>query len=205
MFGPVERFRPILLLYKLADGMGRNVGVDGREEGVGIELAVLVVAFVLVLLRPSVDTDSRDCGRRMPVGMTLWDNALGALLLPSPESMELEDMGRNAVGAAEGGLEVRRRSLSLSFTGDGESSMIRTQPDVSAPPGVRRFSASKSTLCLRDFGIVAKRSSCEAERDDEAVDGAGEGDAFTGTGGGGMALAAVRLVTLPIRSRGTRV
>lgn len=45
-------------------GTGRNVGVVGRETGVGIELTVLVVAFVLTLLLPS---ESRDCGRRMPV------------------------------------------------------------------------------------------------------------------------------------------
>lgn len=188
--------------------MGRKVGVEGREEGVGIELVVLVVAFVLVLLRPSVDTDSLDCGRRM-VGMILCDKALDALLLlilDEGESMELEDTGRNAVGAAVGGLEVRRLSLSISFAGDGESSMIKTQPDVSPPPGVRLLSASKSTLCLRDFGMVAKRSSCfdETDRDDE-VDGAGEGEAFAGNGGGGIELAAGRVVTLPIRKRGTRV
>lgn len=44
------------------------MGVDGREIGVGIELAVLVVAFVLMLLRPS---ERRDCGRLMPVGIWL--------------------------------------------------------------------------------------------------------------------------------------
>ena len=70
--GPVERFVPAFPpLYKLAEGTGRNVGVDGRDEGVGMELAVLVVAFVLMLLRPSVEVDSLDCGRRMPVAITL--------------------------------------------------------------------------------------------------------------------------------------
>ena len=44
------------------------MGVVGREEGVGIELTVLVVAFVLTLLRPS---DTLDCGRRMPEGIAL--------------------------------------------------------------------------------------------------------------------------------------
>ena len=184
--------------------------MDGLEDGVGMELVVLVVALVPILLRPSVETESLDCGRRMPVGITLCDRALGALLLlpvEEGESIEEEDMGRNAVGA-EGGLDVRRRSFSLSLIGDGESSMIRTHPDVSAPPGVVAlpgvlFSASKSPLCLRDFGIVANRSSRECE--DEDVDGAGEAEAFTGTGGGGIALAALRLVTLPMRSRGTRV
>lgn len=40
----------------------------GREEGVGIELTVLVVAFVLTLLLPS---DTLDCGLRMPEGIVL--------------------------------------------------------------------------------------------------------------------------------------
>lgn len=184
--------------------------MDGLEEGVGIELVVLVVALVLVLLRPSVETESLDCGRRMPVGSTLCDRALVALLLlpaEEGESIEDDDTGRNAVGAEAWGLEVRRRSFSLSLPGDGESSMIRTHPEVSAPAGVVAlpgvlFSASMSMLCLRDFGIGANRSSREC---DEDVEGAGEAEAFTGTGGGGIALAALRLVTLPMRSRGTRV
>lgn len=181
------------------------MGVDGREEGVGMELVVLVVAFVPMLLRPSVDTESRDCGRRMPVDMAVCDKALGALLLPDGgESTDIEDMGRNAVGA-EGGLDVRRRSLSLSLAGDGESSMISTHPDES-PPGVRRASASRSTLCRRNFDFAVERSSEErAERDEDAVEGAGEGEAFAGMGGGGIAFAAERLVTEPIRSLGTRV
>lgn len=127
-----------------------------------MELVVLVVAFVLMLLRPSVDTESRDCGRRIPVGMAVCDKTLGDLLLPDGgESIETEDIGRNAVGA-EGGLDVRRRSLFLSLTGDGESSMISTHPDDS-PPGVRRASASRSTLCRRDFNFAVKRSSCVVE------------------------------------------
>ena len=167
---------------------------------------VLVVAFVLVLLRPSVEVDSLDCGRRIPVGMTLCDKALDARLLLAFEvgdSTETEDMGLKEVGA-DGGLEVRRRSFSLSLTGEGESSMMSTQPDES-PPGVRLASVSKSMLAFRDLGIVANRSSLETEREEEAVDGAGEAVALAGMGGGGMAFAAARLVTLPIRSRGTRV
>lgn len=59
-------------------GIGRNVGVAGRDVGVGIELAVLLVALVLILLLPSVDTESRDCD--LFVGATLCDNALGGRL-----------------------------------------------------------------------------------------------------------------------------
>lgn len=64
------RFRPVALAvegcaYSPGLGSGMNVGVAGREIGVGIELTVVVV---LILLRPSVEVDSRDCGLRDPEG-----------------------------------------------------------------------------------------------------------------------------------------
>lgn len=121
--------------YIPEEGIGRKVGVEGRDIGVGIELEVLVVALVLMLLLPSVDVDKRDCG--LLDGKTLCDKALGARLgmLDGDGDTEVEVIarGRNAEGAL--GLDVRRLSFSLSFTGDGESSMINTQPEVS-PPGV---------------------------------------------------------------------
>jgi hypothetical protein len=46
------------------------VGVAGRETGVGIELTV---AVVLMLLRPSVEVDSRDCGLLNPEDCAFWD------------------------------------------------------------------------------------------------------------------------------------
>lgn len=55
------------------------MGVEGRDEGVGMELVVLVVPLVLMLLLPSVETDSRDRGLRE--GKTLCESAIGALLL----------------------------------------------------------------------------------------------------------------------------
>jgi hypothetical protein len=51
-----------------------NVGVAGREVGVGIELTV---AVVLTLLRPSVEVDSRDCGLLSPEDCTFWDGTSG--------------------------------------------------------------------------------------------------------------------------------
>ena len=68
--GPLGRFRPVApaveeCAYSPALGSGMNVGVAGREMGVGIELTV---AVVLMLLRPSVEVDSRDCGRLVPEG-----------------------------------------------------------------------------------------------------------------------------------------
>lgn len=68
--GADERFWFGVLWYRPAVGTGRKVGVVGRETGVAIELAVLVVAFVLMLLLPS---DVRDCGLRMPVGILLCE------------------------------------------------------------------------------------------------------------------------------------
>lgn len=67
---PPGRFRPVApavegCAYSPALGSGMNVGVAGREMGVGIELTV---AVVLMLLRPSVEVDSRDCGLLDPEG-----------------------------------------------------------------------------------------------------------------------------------------
>ena len=64
--GPVGRFCAGVLWYRPATGIGRKVGVVGRDTGVGMELAVLVVALVLMLLLPS---EVRDCGRRALVGI----------------------------------------------------------------------------------------------------------------------------------------
>lgn len=69
--GPVGSLSPVPPLPYV--GRGKNVGVEGREDGVGMELVVLVVAFVLTLLRPSVETERRDCGRRVPEGIMLCD------------------------------------------------------------------------------------------------------------------------------------
>jgi len=73
--GPLGRFKPVAPAvegcgYNPELGRGMNVGVAGRETGVGIELTV---AVVLTLLRPSVEVDSRDCGLRNPEGCEIWD------------------------------------------------------------------------------------------------------------------------------------
>lgn len=79
--GPLGRFRPVApaveeCAYSPALGSGMNVGVAGRETGVGIELTV---AVVLMLLRPSVEVDSRDCGLRDPEDWAFWDGTSGVL------------------------------------------------------------------------------------------------------------------------------
>jgi len=71
--GPTERLPPFVELCRYPEATGREVGVEGRETEVGIELTV----DVLVL--PS--DERRDCGRRIPEGMALWLSALKLRML----------------------------------------------------------------------------------------------------------------------------
>jgi len=59
----MERFVPGVLVRRLLVDSGSNVGVAGREVGVGIELPVVVV----LRLAP----ERRDVGRRIPVFFVL--------------------------------------------------------------------------------------------------------------------------------------
>jgi hypothetical protein len=149
--GPVERFRPVIpaveeYAYSPADGTGRNVGVAGREVGVGIELVVAVV----LRLAP----ERRDCGRRIPA-FVLLNKELPLSLCDVGDTADVEAPRRKAVGAE--GLEVRLRSLSASFTGDGESSIMSTHPDVSAA-GVLAAFVSMSALLLTRLGFTLRSS-----------------------------------------------
>lgn len=148
--------------------MGRNVGVEGRDAGVKIELPDVVVAFVLTLLRPS---DKRDCGLRRPMGIVLWDSALGDRLL----NMEVGDAdAESVVRYADGALGL---DLRFSFTGVGESCISITHPSI----GLR--SISELTLDLLDFLLVLScEPECAERREDDDAEGAGEG-AATGAGG----------------------
>lgn len=121
------------------------------------------------------------------------------------EVAEVEALGRKVVGAK--GLETRLRSVSVSLTGDGESSMIRTHPEVSVA-GVRLVFDSISALRLTGTGLF--RSSPLARRDVDRFVVTG----VVATGGRGLAMLGLivevskpfgRPVTLPIRNRGTRV
>lgn len=191
---------PAVLEYRPAERTGRNVGVDGRDDGVSIELAVLVVAIVLTLLRPSsVDIESRDCGRRAFGAMVLLFN--GLLVTVGKLEAEVDTVGRNADGAV---IETRRFSFSLSFIGEGESSTINTHPDESLA-GVLRVSNSLPKLCGRD--LMLPRSSRGIDLMDEELDAAGEDVRADDddTRGGGTTLVFGREVILPIRMRGTRV
>lgn len=117
------------------------------------------------------------------------------------------DKGRKADGAAVP--DLRRCSLSRAGVGEGESSMMRTHPDV-LPIGVV-VGSLKSTLGRLDFIVIV--FSGERERTDDLVletDAvrAEEGPAFGGGGGatGGVEVPeTTRLLTLPMRILGTRV
>jgi len=191
----MERFDPGVLVRNPLGDSGSNVGVAGREVGVGIELPVVVV----LKLAP----ERRDAGRRIPVlGIPVFFVLGLRANEPLPKVGEdvviprLEDPEWHAVGLV--GLETRRLSLWRSlFTGDGESSMTNTQPDVSPllfPFGssslLRRESTLRRMLSRLVFAVVAN----ETDEEEELP------KALTGDTAG-----LARPVILPILSRGTRV
>jgi hypothetical protein len=172
--------------YKLLEGTGRYVGVEGLEVGVGIELVVVVLTLL---------ADSRDCGRRIPVVIGFWLSLLDPKAGAGIDVVETPE--RKAVGAV--GLESLRLSLSFAFGGDGESSMIKTHPEDS-PPALLFLLGPASLLRLESLLRLLEYIELlvDDDDDDEAAIvlviamGAGE-------------LALGRLVTLPMRNRGTRV
>jgi hypothetical protein len=108
--------------YRPLDGTGRNVGVVGREVGVGIELSVEEVP---ALVLRSVDTDRLDGARD---DRPRFRAEIAVRAIPPPVVEE----GCGLKGTRDGLGERRRERasliFSLSFTGDGESSMISTHP-----------------------------------------------------------------------------
>ena len=111
-------------------------------------------------------------------------------------------VGRKAVGA--GGLETRRfsfkRFVSLSFCGDGESSIMRTHPDES-PIALFVFfwlslSSRESTLFLWDSQLVFAVEEFEAAEEAELIPVVGVANPETELG---------LPVILGILRRGTRV
>lgn len=199
-----------VLEYSPAIGVGMDVGVVGRDVGVGMDVDDAVVP---PLVLRSVLTDSRadvDLDRLIPPAGTFVGRVL--VLCPSPIIPDLmvdEDaIGREAAARSDG-LSERNLSLarlSRSLIGEGESSRISTHPLVS--PGVvgsRRLSASMSTLCRF---VRCSRSSGELFREEVELADRVEAmlERFTdGTGAGGVGSAVGRPTTLPMRSLGTRV
>jgi hypothetical protein len=118
---PVDFLRPLkggACRLRLLDGTGKNVGVWGRELDDVAELP---------------PPESLDWGRRNPV--LTASEFMGPVLNEGDGPRFTETVGRKAVGAE--GLDSRRvsfrRFASLSFCGDGESSMMRTHPEESPP------------------------------------------------------------------------
>ena len=112
-------------------------------------------------------------------------------------------VGRKAVGA--GGLEIRRfsfkRFVSLSFCGDGESSMMRTHPDESptllfASLWLSLLSSRESTLFLCDSQLVFAVEEFDAAEEAELIPVVGVVNPETELG---------LPVILGILKRGTRV
>jgi hypothetical protein len=167
------------------------VGVEGREDGVCTELdAVAVLA-----------TDKRDCGRRAPGFIVLCARILLLLLvfLSLGNAEEVEAAGRNAPRVV--GLEGRRLVLPMLSCSGEESSIIKTQPDVSNAGDFLR-SDSTSKLCLSREDLLDRPSKLDLAgallEDEEMLEGLGIDDCA-------RALAFGRPVRLPIRRRGTRV
>lgn len=137
--GPTERFKPIPnvvpLPYKLDVGTGKNVGVLGREDGVGM---VLMVAVVLWL-----SPERRECGLRLLIVLRAREFGLGNVGEDADAGIPL----RKELGAE--GLDTRLRSFSASFAGEGVSSIMRTHPDLLGSGVVAPlFGGEASALCL---------------------------------------------------------
>ena len=146
--------------YRLLDGSGKNVGVWGRELDDVAELP---------------PPESLDCGRRNPV--LTASELMGPVLNDGDGArFPVVAVGRKAVGA--GGLEIRRFSLkrfaSLSFCGEGESSMMRTHPDESPTLLLVFFwlsllSSRESTLFLWDSQLVFAVDEFDAAEEAELI------------------------------------
>jgi hypothetical protein len=127
-------------VYRLLEGTGNNVGVCGRE----------VIMDADEVPPPEI----LDCGLRKPV---LRANELTGPVLSEGDIARLaeEAEGRKAVGAV--GIDNLRFSLmrfvSLSFWGEGESSMMRTHPEES-PPSFLACVSEPLSLLLRESTLL---------------------------------------------------
>lgn len=123
-------------------GTGKNVGVAGREDGVGM---VLMVAVVLWL-----SPERRDCGLRLFI--VLEGKGLG--LEKVGEDADVGSPLRKELGIE--GLDTRLRSFSVSFAGEGVSSIMRTHPDVFGSGVVAPlFDGEISALCRWRLGLAS--------------------------------------------------
>lgn len=208
--GPIERLRPVNpavegCAYRPGEGIGKNVGVEGRDDGVGMELVVDVVL--------ALAADNRDCGRRIPVFIVLLYSDVPLSACTGGDEAAVDAPRRKEVGA--GGLDVLLRSFPTSLTGEGESSIMSTQPDVSAT-GVLFALVSSSTLRRPGGSLMVRSSRAPLLRREVdriifmAVEVVGEYMLAVLAGCADNACTAVAFAfdlpfMLPIRIRGTRV
>jgi len=163
--GPVDRFIPTpeVEACRLLEGTGKNVGVCGRETDTGDKL---------------FPPDSLGLGSRNPVLTAKGlDIVLSIPVLREGEGARRDEAGRN-IGVVVG-FDNLRRSLSLltslSFCGEGESSIIRTQPDESPASFLAFLSNSlsllrrDSSLFLWDSQLVLAVDAFEVTDDDELI------------------------------------
>lgn len=144
-------------------------------------------------------------GSRNPVLMVRgFDPELSNPVLRDGDGARMvEEFGRNKVVDEFDSLRLSFTLFSLSFCGEGESSMIKTQPDVSSLfPLFSNFLLDSlsllrrdSTLFLWDSQLVLAVDAFEATEDEELI---------------GVAVPVIeatlwRPVRLAIRRRGTRV
>jgi len=127
-------------VYRLLEGTGSNVGVCGREVMEADEVP---------------PPEILDCGLRKPV---LIAKGLTGPVLSEGDIARLaeEAEGRKDVGAV--GIDNLRFSLmrfvSLSFWGEGESSMIRTHPEDSPPSLFLACVSEPLSLLLRESTLL---------------------------------------------------
>ncbi len=114
------------------------------------------------------------------------------------EADDADALGRKDVDRE--GLDSRRRSLSISLRGGGESSIMRTHPDES--PGLSFFVFSLSMSTLRLDSELRRFNGSQLVL--PMIDLLGPDEVGVPLLLGIGALALIRFVTLPIRSRGTR-
>ena len=187
-FGPVDRLKPSpdVEACRLPDGTGKKVGVWGRDTEEDDD----------PFPPESLGFGSRD---PMLVAKEADPELRSPVLRDGDVARMVEELGRNK-GDFDDNLRLSFTVFCLSFCGEGESSMIKTQPTVSSLlPKFFSVSLSllrrDSTLFLWDSKLVLAVEVLEVTEDEELM----------GVLVPGFEMTLCRPVRLAIRRRGTRV
>lgn len=188
-FGPVDRLRPMpdVEAWRLPDGTGKKVGVWGRDTEDDDN---------------PFPPESLGFGSRDPVLMPKgFDDEPSNPVLRDGDGTRVEKVDRNK-GAVDGldNLRLSFTLFSLSFCGEGESSMIKTQPAVSSL--VFDFLSDSLSLLRRDSALLLWDSQLVLAV--EAFEVTDE-DELIGVAVPVFEMTLWRPVRLAIRIRGTRV